>query len=81
MSCATETTLTVFVMYLPPLTWEIYLLVNFFEVICYLYSSEVGIKRRTRRFVRHKSDNTYFLLYVIISLKPKACSGHNSHSV
>ena len=28
MSCATETTLTVFVMYLPPLTWEIYLLVN-----------------------------------------------------
>ena len=40
MSHARETTFTFFVMYLPPLTSEVYLLVNlFFKVICCLYFS------------------------------------------
>ena len=40
MSHIKEITLTFFVMYLSPLTSEVYLLVNlFFKVIGYLYSS------------------------------------------
>ena len=83
---ASETTLTFSVMYLFPLTSEVYLLVNLFFKIMLpldlsgLLSYSVGIKRRTSRRVTCKRDNSHFLRYVL-TLKPKSCAGHNSHTV
>ena len=74
MSSARETTLTFLIMYLSPLTSEVYLLVNlFFQnymlplFFSGLLSYLVGIKRRTSRHVTCKRDNSHFLCYVLIS--------------
>ena len=76
MSCAKETTLTLFVMYLSPLTsrrprftfWLTFfqscMLPLFFSgLISYL----VGMKRTTNRCVTCKRDNSHFVRYVLIS--------------
>ena len=64
MWCAIATTLTFSIMYLSPLTCEIYLLVNLFQSYILpsffsgLLSYLVGIKRRTSRHVGCKRDNS-----------------------
>ena len=76
MSCAKETTLTSFVMYLSPLTsgrprftfWLTFfqscMLPLFFSgLLSYL----VGMKRTTSRCVTCKKDNPHFVHYVLIS--------------
>ena len=69
MSCARETTLTFFVMYLSPLTSKVLCLtffqryMSFTELPPYL----IGIKRKTSRRVECKRDNSHFLCYVLIS--------------
>ena len=82
MSRARETTLTLFIMYLSPLTSEVYLLVNLFNLLVNLFfqscmlplffsglpSYLVGMKKRTSRRVVCKRNNAHFLHYVLISL-------------
>ena len=80
MSHAREMTLTFFVMYLSPLTSEVYLLVDLFQsymsplFFIGLLLCLVGMKRRTSRRAVCKSYNSHFLRYV-------PCAGHNSHTV
>ena len=68
MWCATLT-----LMYLSPLTSEIYLSVNLFSKLYVtilfsgLLSYLVGIRKRTSRRVGCKRDNCHFLCYVLIS--------------
>ena len=78
MSHARETTLTSSVIYLSALTSKVYLLVNpFFESYMLpiffsgLLSYLVGIKRRTRRCVTYKRENSHLLRYVLNSPKAK----------
>ena len=73
MCCARETTLTFSVIYLSPLTSEVYLLVKRFFQSCMLplffsgfLSYLVGIKRRTSRHVGCKKDNSHFHCYILI---------------
>ena len=72
MSRARETTLTSSVMYLSPLTSEVYLLINLLPKLYLplffsgLLSYLVGMKRRTSRHVTYKTDNSHFLCYVLI---------------
>ena len=76
MSHARETT-SFFVMYLSPLTSEVYPLVNLFfffqSYILSLFFSGllsylIGVQRRTSKHVACKRDNSHFLRYVLISL-------------
>ena len=70
MWCAREITLTFSVMYLSPLTSEVYLLVNLFQscmlplLVSGWLSYLVGIKRRC---VGCERDNSHFLCFVLIS--------------
>ena len=84
MSRARETTLTFFVMYLSPLTSEVYLLVNLFSKlyvtfilhwIAFIFGRDeeedqqaCGVQETSRR-VGCKRDNSHFLCYVLISPK------------
>ena len=69
-----ETTLILFVMYLSPLTSEVYLLVNLFTklyitfILIGLLSYLVEMRMRTSRHVVCKRENSHFLRYVLISL-------------
>ena len=64
MWCARETTLTFSVMYLSPLTSEVYLLVNLFSKLYVTFTLQwiVGIKRRTSRHLGFKRDSSHFII-------------------
>ena len=76
MSHARETTLSFFVMYLPPLTSEVYLLVNLFSKLYITFILQwiafiFGRGEEEDRISRHvafKRDNSHFLCYILISL-------------
>ena len=74
MSSARETTLTFFIMYLSPLTSQVYFLVNLFQsymsplFFIGLLSYLVEMKRRISRHMVCKRDNSHFLRYVLTSL-------------
>ena len=75
MSGSRVTTNLFSIMYLSPLTSEVYqcyMLPSFFiRLLSYL----VGIKRRTNRHVACKRDNSHFLCYVLISPEAEILCG------
>ena len=74
MSCARETTLTLFVMYLSPrhprFTFWLTLLQSYISplFLIRLLSYLIEMKMRTSRHVVCKRNNSHFLCYVLISL-------------
>ena len=72
MSHARETTLTFFVMYLSPLTSEVYLLVNLFEK-----KKKRKTKKKKKRKTKKKKKTSIMSLGVFLAFFSLGCSGYD----